>query len=110
VETSRRSTVAEYDMTTPEGRARRRAREITAFFWHLGTFVVINGFLWFVIREWSVNLWIIVPWGLALAFHGLATFLGPRGLEERLYNNQLLSERRREAVFEEEAQRKEMVR
>ena len=102
--------MAEYDMTTPEGRARRRAREITAFFWHLGTYLVINAFLLFVIRDWSVNFWIIVPWGLAVAFHGLATFLNPRGLEDRIYNEKLEEERRREAMFEEEEHRKDMVR
>lgn len=102
--------MTEYDIATPEGRARRRAREITAFFWHLGTYVVINAFLWFIIQDWSVNLWIIVPWGLAVAFHGLATFLSPRGLEERIYNDRLVAERRLEAMLEEEEQRKEMIR
>ena len=102
--------MTEYDIATPEGRARRRAREITAFFWHLGTYVVINAFLLFIIQDWRVNLWIIVPWGLAVAFHGLATFLSPRGLEERIYNDRLVAERRLEAMFEEEEQRKEMVR
>ena len=102
--------MAAYDMSTPEGRARKRAREITAFFWHLGTYIVIVGFLWFVIQNRTAMLWIAIGWGLAVAFHGLATLLSPRGLEDRIYNEKLEEERRREAMYEEEGRRKEMVR
>lgn len=102
--------MARPDLSTPEGRARRRAREITAFFWHLGVYIVMTGFLWLVIGSERAIFWVAVSWGLAVAFHGLATLLSPRGLEERIYNDKLATERRHEAMFDEEERRKEMVR
>jgi hypothetical protein len=55
------------------------------FGWHLATYLIVNGFLTFI---WSLGggafwpIWIIVPWGIGLAFHAAYTFLG-RPITER---------------------------
>jgi len=43
------------------------------FYWHLVTYVIVNGFLVFV---WAMGpgggfwpIWTMVPWGIGLAFH-----------------------------------------
>lgn len=97
-----------YDLSTPEGRARKRASDVTGFFWHLGAYLVITTFLWLIID--AAVFWVAVPWGLGLAFHALATFLDTSGFEARRYEQYLAEERRREVMIEEENRRKEMVR
>ena len=32
--------------STPEERARKRAKSYTSLLWHIGEFIVINGFFW----------------------------------------------------------------
>jgi hypothetical protein len=47
------------------------------FGWHFATYVIINGFLVFI---WSIGgggfwpIWVIVPWGIGLAFHAWYAF------------------------------------
>lgn len=72
----------------PQSRAMQRAKYLTGLLWHLGTFVIINGFFWFLDAfvgtdgfQWAY--WISLFWGLALAFHALAYFIGGRQLEAR---------------------------
>ena len=100
--------MAKFDLTTPQGRAAKRAQDMTAFFWHLGAYLVINTFLWLIIE--GAVFWVAVPWGIGLAFHALATFLDTSGFEQRRYDQYLVEERRREQMLEEEEHRKDMVR
>jgi hypothetical protein len=64
---------------TRRGQAVRRLKVRRDFGWHLATYVIINGFLIFI---WSVKgggfwpVWVIVPWGLGLAFHAWYAFGG----------------------------------
>lgn len=102
--------MARHDMTTASGRARQRVEDLTSFAWHVGVYVVINLFLWLVIRNPTVSFWVAVPWGLGVAFHGMATLLGTERLESTRYVDYLEEELRREAMLEDEARRKEMVR
>ena len=66
-------------------RAQRRAKYLTGFLWHAGTFVIINAFFWLLDAigpgglDWSI--WITAAWGFALAFHGLAYLIDGRDLE-----------------------------
>jgi hypothetical protein len=87
-------------MTTPEARARKRAKDFSSLVWHIGVFVVVNAFLW--VQDIAAGggleyaYWTTIPWGLGLAFHVLAYFLGDRGLEERKYEQFLSEEQSRE--------------
>ena len=76
--------------TTPdlEERARRRAKHWTDLMWHLGAFVIINGFFWILDLalgqsglQWAY--WITGAWTFALAFHVLAYLIDGRDLQER---------------------------
>lgn len=59
--------------------ARRRVKIKRDFGWHLVTFLVVNGLLVFV---WSINgggfwpAWVMVAWGIGVAFHAWYAFLG----------------------------------
>ena len=71
-----------------EDRARHRARYLTGLLWHVGVFVVVNGFFWLL--DWMIGqdgfqwaYWITLLWGLALAFHVVAWLVDGRDLEER---------------------------
>lgn len=47
--------------------------------WHLAAYVILNGFLafiWSLGGGWSWPVWMIVPWGIGLAFHAACTFPG----------------------------------
>ena len=53
--------------------ARTRIKRRRDFGWHLITWIVINAFLVFI---WAIGprvsfwpVWVMVPWGIALAFH-----------------------------------------
>jgi hypothetical protein len=85
------------DTSTAEARAEHRAKYLTGFLWHLGVFVIINGF--FVLLDasgpggldWSYL--IILFWGLGLAFHGLAYLIDGRDVERRKAAQYLEEER-----------------
>ena len=73
---------------TPEGRARQRAKYFAGVMWHVGAFVIINGFFWILDMftgasgvQWAY--WISIFWSIALAFHVLAYFVAGSRLEER---------------------------
>lgn len=68
--------------------AERRAHYLTGLLWHLGTFVIVNAFLWFLDAftgqdglQWAY--WITLFWGLALLFHLLAWMIDGRQVERR---------------------------
>ena len=79
--------------------ARRRARYLTGLIWHVGTFVIINGFFWFLDLfvgqdgvQWAH--WLTLFWGLAVLFHALAWLIDGRQLERRRTQRYLDEERR----------------
>ncbi len=60
-------------------RAIKRIKIKRDFGWHLATYVILNGFLafiWSLGGGWFWPIWVIVPWGIGLAFHAAYTFLG----------------------------------
>ena len=58
--------------------ARERIKRRRDFYWHLITYVIINGFMVFIwatgsrVGFWPV--WVMVPWGIGLLFHAWNTF------------------------------------
>lgn len=69
-------------------RAQQRAHFLTGLEWHVGTFVIINIFFWFIdigLGQGGVQwaFWIAIPWSFALAFHALAYLIDGRQIEER---------------------------
>jgi Na+/melibiose symporter-like transporter len=94
--------MAEAEETTPEARARKRAKSFTGLLWHIGTFVVINAFLWILDIvagapgvQWAY--WITIFWGIGLAFHVLAYLIDDSGVEEHKYQKFLAEEQKRQA-------------
>jgi apolipoprotein N-acyltransferase len=92
--------VARTDLSTPEARARQRVKSLTDLLWHIGVFVVVNGFLWIqdIVAGGGVEYayWTTIPWGFGLLMHVLAFFYSRRGLEERKYQEYLQEERAKE--------------
>ena len=68
---------------TPEERAAKRVEEATTLMWHAVTYVIMNVFLWIVVPQAA---WIVMlVWGLGLAVHIVAFFLGGDGPDDRRY-------------------------
>ena len=97
---TREAPMAQNDESTPEARARKRAKEYTGLMWHIGTFVIVNAFLWFIDIaggggvQWAY--WVTIPWGIGLSFHVLAYFLDDTGIEQRKYRKFLAEEQRQD--------------
>lgn len=82
--------------------ARARAKSLVDLLWHIGAFVIVNGFLWLIDltlgdpgADWA--FWITALWGLGLAFHVLAYLIAGRQLVDRKtrqYLDQDTSQRR----------------
>ncbi len=79
--------------------AERRAKYQTGLMWHVGAFVIINGFFWLMDLalgqdglQWAP--WITAFWGLALLFHVLAWFIDGRQVERRLTDRYSESDQR----------------
>lgn len=73
---------------TPTELAERRAKSLTDLLWHIGAFLIVNGFFWALDLavgaagvQWAV--WITAVWGFALAFHVLAYLIDGRQLQAR---------------------------
>jgi len=78
-----------------ETRAARRAGALTGVLWHAATFLIINGFLWFIDLQQSGldwAYWVTVSWGIAIAFHVAWYVIGERGVTK--YERTLDQERR----------------
>jgi hypothetical protein len=84
---------------TPEARAQRRVKNFTDVMWHLATFIIVNGFLWFIdLRQDGLDwaYWVTIGWGIGLAFHIAFYFIGEEGTGNRRYQRILAEERRRD--------------
>ncbi len=80
--------------TTPEERAAQRVKDVNALWWHIATFVIINGFIWLIVPEAAI--WVTLGWGIGLAFHIAAYFIGDDGPGNRRYQRYLEEERARD--------------
>ncbi len=99
--TTKESEVAKATNNTPEERARRRVKNITDVMWHVASFMILNGFLWFLDlglgqggADWA--FWITIFWGIGLAFHIAYYFIGDDGPGNRRYERFLTEEQERE--------------
>ncbi len=79
---------------TPEERAARRVKNWTDLMWHIATFLIINGFLWVIVP--SAAIWVTLGWGIGLAFHIAAYFIGDDPTDSRRYEKYLDEERARD--------------
>lgn len=85
--------------STPEERARHRAKEWVDLLWHSSSFVVCNVFLWAVDLvthpglQWAY--WVTVAWGVGLLFHVASYAIDSREVMDRTYERFLAEERER---------------
>jgi hypothetical protein len=68
-------------------RAEKRVQERVHLLQHIGTYIVINGFL---VVVWALSgagypwfLWVMAGWGIGLASHIIGYFTGSRGQAAR---------------------------
>ena len=91
--------MAKTHKSTPEERARRRVKDHTDVMWHVATFVIINGFLWFIdLRQGGADwaFWVTITWGIGVAFHVAYYIIGDDGPQNRRYQRFLTEEQQRE--------------
>ena len=85
---------------TAEQRAERRSREYTGLLWHIATFAIINGFLWWLDIAGGTGVdwayWITTFWGIALLFHIAWYMIDVAGSGGR-YEKFLADERRKDS-------------
>ena len=87
------------DLDSAESRARARVKDYTDFMWHLASFVIVNAFLW-ALDLWQGGgldwaFWPTIGWGIGLAFHAAAYFIGDSS-QSRRYQKFLSEERSRQ--------------
>lgn len=80
--------------STPEERAAKRVEDFQGLAWHVATYVIVNAFLWVIVPEGA--FWVTIGWGIGVAFHLAAYFIGDDGTESRRYRRYLAEERARE--------------
>ncbi|MDH3302765.1 MAG: 2TM domain-containing protein [Acidimicrobiia bacterium] len=91
--------MAEHTLTTPEERAARRLKNINGFLWHAATYLIVNGFLWFIDflnGDLDFAYWVSISWGIGLAFHLAAMLIGDDVESSPRYQRLLEEERQRE--------------
>lgn len=81
------------ELPTPEEVAKQRVEDWTAVMWHIAAFVIVNAFLWFIVP--SAAFWVTIGWGIGLAFHIAAFWIGDDGPSNRRYQKYLAEERAR---------------
>ena len=86
--------MAEERAVTPEERAEKRADAARTVLWHVAAFVIVNAYLWVIVP--SAAVWVTLGWGIGLAFHLAAFFIGDDGRDNRLYRRFLAQERARD--------------
>lgn len=80
--------------STPEERAEKRVKDFTDVAWHIAAYVIVNTFLWFIAPQ--AAFWVTLGWGIGLAFHVAAYFIGDDGRSSRRYQKYLAEEREKE--------------
>lgn len=80
--------------STPEERAAKRVEDYTGLMWHVVVYVIVNAFLWIIVPQ--AAFWVTLGWGIGLAFHLAAYFIGDDGPDNRRYQKYLAEERARE--------------
>jgi uncharacterized membrane protein len=79
---------------TPEARAAKRVQDRSALLWHVASYVIVNAFLWVIVPEAAI--WVTIGWGIGLAFHLAAYFIGDDGPDNPRYQKYLAEERARD--------------
>ncbi|MEO1061215.1 MAG: 2TM domain-containing protein [Actinomycetota bacterium] len=79
---------AQHEPTTEE-LAEARAEYLVGLLWHVGAFVILNVFLWWLDLavgpsgvQWA--FWVTAFWGFALAWHALAWLIDGRQVQQRM--------------------------
>lgn len=88
--------LVEHNGSTPEERAARRLKDINGFLWHAATFLIVNGFLWFIdVLDGGLDFayWVTITWGIGVAFHLAATLIGEDDESSPRYRRLLQRER-----------------
>ncbi len=80
--------------STPEERAAKRVKDRSDLLWHVSVYVVVNAFLWIVVP--AAAIWVTLGWGIGLAFHVAAYFIGDDGRDNPRYQRYLAEERARD--------------
>jgi hypothetical protein len=94
-QTTKENTMGEAMNSTPEERAEKRVKDFTGVAWHVAVYVIINAILWIITPQ--AALWVTLGWGIGLAFHVAAYFIGDEGRSNRRYQKYLAEERNRDA-------------
>lgn len=78
-------------------RARTRVKELSDFYYHLMTYVLVNAFLIVIDRRGGANTgflgldwayWVIIGWGFGVAGHAVATYYGEHKVQ-KLYEQEM---------------------
>ena len=80
--------------STPEERAAKRVDDYNGLVWHVVVYAIVNVFLWIIVPQ--AAFWVTIGWGIGLAFHVAAYFIGDDGPENKRYQKYLAEERARE--------------
>lgn len=84
-----------------EQKARKRVRMKLLFMWHLAVFVIANLAMFAINRAYSPDttwfVWPLAGWGIALFFHGFATF-GMGGVSDSMLEAEVERELSRRAA------------
>ena len=83
--------MAKQTHSTPEQRAAKRVNDRNGLMWHVATYVIVNVFLWVIVPE--AAFWVTLGWGIGVAFHLAAYFIGGDGTESPRYQKYLAEER-----------------
>lgn len=80
--------------STPEQRAAKRVDDYMGLMWHLAVYLVVNLFLWVIVP--TAAIFVTLGWGIGVAFHVAAYFIGDGGSDNPRYQKYLAEERARE--------------
>jgi len=89
--------MTETTSTTPEARARKRAKDFTDVMWHVASYIIINAFLWTLdIVTGGLNwaFWVTIGWGIGVAFHLAFYWIGENDEDGRAYQRFLAKEQK----------------
>ncbi|RJP26901.1 MAG: hypothetical protein C4536_14955 [Actinobacteria bacterium] len=95
---------------TPEEIAERRVKQRLELWWHLGSYVIVNVFL---IIVWAITgagypwfVWVMVGWGIGIAFHVMHYFMTIHGEGRRqlMIQREMEKMQRKEDAVEEPKQ------